>query len=461
MPELPEVETIRTMLLNNIKDEEIIDVKVVVPRIVHLDINEFRKKLVNAKIKDITRRGKYLLIHLSNDYVLVSHLRMEGKYFFIDKESYNPPYTAVIFYFNDNKKLVYTDSRKFGTMELVKESELNELKSLKKLGPEPFEVDGDYLYAKTSKTSKPIKNLLMDQTVLSGLGNIYTDEVLFLSKIHPLTPANLLTRNNCIDIINHSVDVLHKAIEMGGTTVRSYGALNGEAGKFQVNLLVYGRKGQECFVCGTKLKKIEVGGRGTVYCPYCQKNPASPLVVGITGQIGAGKSTILAYLKSKGEEVIDSDEIVADLYKRPDVSAKVQKVFSENILNEAGIVDKTLLIAALMNNEKKIYDLNEVVHPLVKDELSKIIKASHAPRLFIEIALPFSYKINELMNYLIGIEAPVEKQMQYLANRKVGPLFIRPDEEYSKHRSELDFIIINDQSLTYLYNMVDNIIEKL
>ena len=180
---------------------------------------------------------------------------MEGKYFYLSKEDRNPPHSCVVFYLDNGYRLCYADVRKFGTMELTRVTELANLASIAKLGPEPFDATPEYLYQKTSATKRAIKDVLLDQSVLAGLGNIYVDEVLFLSKIHPLTQANLLTRNDTVTLLKHSVDVLNKAIVAGGTTIRTYQTLDGKTGEFQVELLAYGRENEECYACQSKMKK--------------------------------------------------------------------------------------------------------------------------------------------------------------------------------------------------------------
>ncbi|MGI6644343.1 MAG: DNA-formamidopyrimidine glycosylase [Bacilli bacterium] len=461
MPELPEVETIRRVLASKVTNNEIKSVDVYVNRIVRTDLDAFKSDLKGQTITNVARIGKYLLFYFTSNLCLVSHLRLEGKYYYLRVNEENPDFTCVVFNFTNGYKLVYADSRKFGTMDLVKESELSTLKSLTSLGPEPFDTDGDYLYSKTSKTSRPIKTVLLDQTVLAGLGNIYVDEVLFLTKIHPLTKANLLTHNDCVNIIENSIAVLNKAIEQGGSTIRSYSSLNGETGHFQQSLLAYGRKGEECFRCKTKLKQIFIGGRSSVYCPKCQKNPSLPLTIAITGLIGAGKTTLLNYLKEKGYKTLSADEIVSKLYKDVEISKKIQKLFSNNILSEDQTINKALLFKELKDNPKTLNALNNIVHPLVKEELIKEINNTKEQYLFVEIALPFSHKINELFNYIIGVETSLSKQLAYLENRKSYSPLISPDEEYKKHRSELDFIIINDKTTQELFETIEQIIAVL
>lgn len=458
MPELPEVETIRKVLQQKIKDRAITSVKVLDKRIVKLSPSTFINSLEGQTFNAVSRIGKYILFTFKNDLVLVSHLRMEGKYFYLSKEDRNPPHSCVVFYLDNGYRLCYADVRKFGTMELTSVTDLANLSSIAKLGPEPFDATPEYLYQKTSATKRAIKDVLLDQSVLAGLGNIYVDEVLFLSKIHPLTQANLLTRNDTVTLLKHSVDVLNKAIVAGGTTIRTYQTLDGKTGEFQVELLAYGRENEECYACQSKLKKIFVAGRGTTYCPNCQKIKDKPLMIAITGMVGAGKSSVLAHLEKNGEQVYDADKIVANLYSDKNVASLISKTLNVNLLNENEVIDRNKLIKYLQDDMSNLTKLTDIVHPLVKKELERIFASSNDRRIFVEIALPYSYRINELFNFFIGIETSKEKQNEYLKIRGDDFVIVRPDEEYFKNRFKLDYIIFNDRTLDDLYNSIDNIL---
>ncbi len=266
MPELPEVETVRRTLLQAVKGKKISDVEIQYPLIIKgINPLDFKKSLINRKISDIKRIGKYLIFDLDGLYLL-SHLRMEGKYFIDELNADWRKHDHIRFYLDD-LILVYNDVRKFGTMHLT--NNYHSHPSIVKLGKEPFEISVKDLQAKMH-SKKAIKTLLLDQTVISGLGNIYVDEVLFLARLHPTTSAD-----KCYDkaelLINSAIKTLNKAIKLGGTTIRSYTSSEGVSGKFQNSLLVHMQKGNECSVCQTPIEKIVVGGRGTYYCPHCQK----------------------------------------------------------------------------------------------------------------------------------------------------------------------------------------------
>ena len=270
MPELPEVETVRRSLSEILINKQIIDVEVRYNKIIeNVSVDDFINALKGQTILDIRRKGKYLIFVL-NDYYLVSHLRMEGKFFDYTDLDYGK-HDHIIFIFK-NFNLRYNDTRKFGRMDLFKISDdIFNLKPLSKLGLEPFDeaLTKDYLFNKFSKLNKTVKEALLDQSIMCGLGNIYVDEVLFMSKLHPEQNASSLTMVDYENIIHNSIEVLTKAINMGGTTIKSFASSHNHTGLFQNELLVHTKK--ICPICNTQIEKIRVGGRGTYLCPNCQK----------------------------------------------------------------------------------------------------------------------------------------------------------------------------------------------
>lgn len=273
MPELPEVETVKETLKRKVLNNEIIGVDILWDGIIaEPDISTFKKNIKNQTIRDITRRGKWLVFHL-DDYYLLSHLRMEGKYFLRKSSDEIKKHEHVIFHFKDNTDLRYHDVRKFGKMHLVKKEEFNDYEVVKELGLEPWDkgLDNKYLKDKYKLKKLPIKTVILDQSIIVGIGNIYADEILFLSGINPLAKANTLSSKKLDLIIENTKKTLDKAISEGGTTIRSYTSDEGVSGRFQNNLYVHQRKDEKCLNCGETIKKIRVGGRGTYYCPKCQK----------------------------------------------------------------------------------------------------------------------------------------------------------------------------------------------
>jgi formamidopyrimidine-DNA glycosylase len=274
MPELPEVETVRRTLEQLVLYKEIERVTVTWPKIIKkpAEAEQFKDALVGQTIEKIGRRGKFLIIY-TTDFALVSHLRMEGRYGLYSPEDDIDKHTHVIFYFTDGTQLRYRDVRKFGTMHLFKKGEEFFALPLSQLGPEPFaeEFTVERMQHMLSKTERSIKTVLLDQKVVVGLGNIYVDEALFRSGIHPERSANSLTKKELLKLHHEIVQTLQEAVDKGGSTIRSYVNSQGQIGMFQLELFVYGRKGEACKTCSSELERIVVGGRGTVFCPKCQK----------------------------------------------------------------------------------------------------------------------------------------------------------------------------------------------
>lgn len=272
MPELPEVETVRRTLEPLINGKTIKNVTVWYPKIIVGDANEFADKLKNNKIITVDRYGKYLLIRLSDNLTLVSHLRMEGKYRLVDSKAPKQKHEHVQFEFSDGSALRYDDVRKFGRMHLVETGTEKVVTGIRHLGPEPnsSEFTINYFVNALTKKKKNIKNTLLDQTIVCGLGNIYVDEVLWQSEIHPLSSAQKIPRKQ-VQILHDNINqIIKRAIDLKGTSVHTFLDAAGDSGKYQNELNVYGRVGEPCIRCNTRLEKIKVGGRGTTFCSHCQ-----------------------------------------------------------------------------------------------------------------------------------------------------------------------------------------------
>lgn len=270
MPEIAEVETVRRTLKRQILNKRIKYVKVLYQNIIEkdsLDINN----IINDEFIDIERKGKWLIFNLKN-YNLISHLRMEGKFFLKNESDPVEKHEHVIIGFDDIE-LRYHDTRKFGRMVLLKKEETDSYKGLAKLGIEPLDksLTKEYIYSKINKTNLSIKTLLLDQTILSGLGNIYANEVLFDAKINPHRKGKDITLNECDDIVTSSNKIIKEAIELGGTTIKSYTSSLGVTGRFQQKLMVHKREGEPCKNCKTPIKKEFINGRSSYYCDKCQK----------------------------------------------------------------------------------------------------------------------------------------------------------------------------------------------
>lgn len=272
MPELPEVETVIRYLKTVCLNKKIKNVNVRLIKLIHdMDAIEFQNKFLNRSFINIIRRGKYLVFILDNNTVMVSHLRMEGKYIYEDKLELNK-HDHVIFNFEDKSVLKYNDSRQFGTFHFYDNIDIAfEHKSLKKLGVEPFskELNVESLYKTFSKTTVPIKTSLLNQSIIAGIGNIYANEILYKVGLDPCTKTNSLSKKEVKKIIDTTNEILADSIEHNGTTIHSFKFNKWSIGDYQNYLLVHGKK--MCPKCGTKLDFYFVGQRGTYSCPKCQR----------------------------------------------------------------------------------------------------------------------------------------------------------------------------------------------
>ncbi|OAG28083.1 DNA-formamidopyrimidine glycosylase [Thermodesulfatator autotrophicus] len=267
MPELPEVETIKNSLEPLITGKTIIDCQVNLPKLI--SPADFAKKIKNQTIKRLKRRGKFLLIFLEK-WVIMVHFKLTGQLIFIKNDLSPPPYTHVEFLLSKGR-LFYADLRQFGRLMLWPKKNINEHPSLKKLGPEPFELDADSFFKILNKSPQKIKAFLLDQKKLAGLGNIYVDECLFRAGIHPARPANSLSLTEAQRLLLTIKETLQDAIKLGGSSVRNYVDGHGKAGQFQKKHLVYGKRGQPCPQCQKPLLYAHIASRGTTFCPFCQK----------------------------------------------------------------------------------------------------------------------------------------------------------------------------------------------
>lgn len=273
MPELPEVETVKRTLIELVAGKRISSVTIRLPRIIQRPVEpqQFAAALVGRTIQTVERRGKFLRIMLDG-LVLVSHLRMEGRYGVFRANEPVELHTHVIFHFEDGMDLRYKDVRQFGTMHLFLTGEEHQLPPLNKLGIEPLEP-GFTLQAlreRLIKRSTRIKPLLLNQELIVGLGNIYVDEALFRARIHPERTPDSFRPAEWRRLHDSIRTTLMKAVEAGGSSIKSYVNGQGEMGMFQHQLLVYGRKGDPCPCCGKPIHKLVVSGRGTHICLKCQ-----------------------------------------------------------------------------------------------------------------------------------------------------------------------------------------------
>jgi len=454
MPELPEVETVINILKPLLINKEIVDYKVFYPNLIKSDLNLFLK-IKNKKILNITRYGKFIFFHLNNDLVLISHLRMEGKYRYLKKYDKNKS-TSLIFIFKDNTYLNYEDTRKFGIMYLSNELEYKDLPMIKKLGIEANKVTLDDLpiLKEKLKRKKYIKELLLDQSILCGIGNIYADEILYASKINPFTYGKDLKEDEIKEIILNSRIILNKAIEEGGSTIHSFHPSEGVDGKFQRLLLCYGKEGEKCPNCETYFHKSFINGRGTTYCPNCQINKSLEKSIGITGPIASGKSTVLNYLKEKGYYTLSSDSLVHALYLNKEITHKISKILKINFdyFNEKS---RILARQILINDKNKKMEVEKYIYKQLEEKLLEEISTHN--NAVIEVPLLFKAHYEYMFKKIFVLQVNKEKQIENLNSRKEINInqALKLNRDYDFKKINKVVIIKNNGDLHSLFDQID------
>lgn len=276
MPELPEVETTKRGLEPVLEGHKIIKVVKFRDKIRIAIPDDFEKKITGSRVRHIKRRAKYLQIFLDNDHVIICHLGMSGK-FIIRKKDKQPfaKHDHVIFETEHGNLVIYNDPRRFGIMTICRADEIEEHKFFKNMAVEPLgnQFNGKYLHDNIKKKANPIKTALLDQRVVVGLGNIYVCEALNMAKISPLKKARDLTMNDTENLVPIIRDILRRAIEAGGSSLKNFAKTDGDLGYFQHQFVAYGREGEQCKnkACKGSIVRINQGGRSTFYCPNCQK----------------------------------------------------------------------------------------------------------------------------------------------------------------------------------------------
>ena len=282
MPELPEVENIRIQLENFLVGHKIEKVKVNYRK----TLPEDEEKLIGGNVVKVNRFAKALSVSLDNDYSFVMHVKMTGQPIYRGPNLEKPPdlskkvvggvpgkHTHVIFYLDKEGVLYFNDYRKFGWIKVVKTSDVENLDYIKKLGPEPLDGLTEELFKEILRSSgKGIKVLLMDQSKISGVGNIYANDALFLAKVQPSRRSSSLSEKETIALYHSIEDVLKRGLKFHGASEQAFVTPDGNIGEYQEHTLVYDREGEDCLnKCGGKIKKTKLGGRGTYFCSSCQK----------------------------------------------------------------------------------------------------------------------------------------------------------------------------------------------
>lgn len=276
MPELPEVELVARSLDALVKNKKIIAAELLRARLAPENpLDEFAARLKNATIKFVHRRGKHILFDLDNGETLITHLRMSGRFQLLPLEREPPKFTHAVFYLDDETRLIFSDQRHFGLMKIVKTENLLDAKEIKKLAPEPFSEDFNAKYfrdvLKTSK--KSLKEFLLDQTKVLGLGNIYAAEAMFLARVNPQTPANEVSTKKANALFGKIRDVLEESIAGGSTLNVDPENIDGSyyGGGYENHWRVYDRENEPCLTCEKPIVRLKQAGRSTYFCPRCQR----------------------------------------------------------------------------------------------------------------------------------------------------------------------------------------------
>lgn len=273
MPELAEVETLKRYLERYIKNLIITDYFQYRDNLRYPIATNIQENVAGAKIIDVRRRAKFLNLYLDNEYILTYHLGMSGRLVFEPTCYERKKHDHIIIECGHNRKLVFNDARRFGMVYLSKAKELAQQKFMANMGIEPLEdeFNAEYLFNLVQGKKVPIKNYVMDNKVVVGVGNIYAAESLFKAGIHPEIQARSLDFQQISSLVAAIKEVLKAAIDNGGTTLRDFVNGDNTPGYFQQKLAVYGRDGQPCFICNNTIEKFRQAGRSSFFCPECQK----------------------------------------------------------------------------------------------------------------------------------------------------------------------------------------------
>lgn len=276
MPELPEVETVKRALAPHVDQQVIKNVKFFTARLRQfLNEDEFIERINGKRILSLERRSKYLLFKMEGESWILSHLGMTGSWRLVHSDEARLKHEHISIALNDgSQELRYCDPRRFGEFRIIQAADKDQDPiALAHLGPEPFweAYNAEYLFAQSRKKNKPVKNWIMDPSVVCGIGNIYASETLFRAGVSPLRKISKLRRIDCQEIVKQSLIILQSAINAGGTTIIDFQAPDGSEGWFHRQLNVYGREGEPCVKCSKPIKKLKQAGRSSFYCSGCQK----------------------------------------------------------------------------------------------------------------------------------------------------------------------------------------------
>ncbi len=453
MPELPEVETVKRQLEKKVVGKVFSAPVLYVQKRVQSDLSSFQEGIEGKKILSLTRKGKYLIFHLSEKKKLIFHLRREGKLYLAEKERHSLSHLSLFLPFRDDDRgLAFYDVRKFGVVYYLKEEEEG---PLSQLGKEPFEInDTEELYSLIHPKKKRIKEILLDQSIRCGIGNIYADEICFYAKVAPFKKGCELTEEEVSLLLEGAKKILSSAIEANGSTVRTYRASQEVKGGYQEQLLAYGREGKKCLVCQkAEIRKRSLSGRGTCFCPRCQK---CGLLVAVTGKIASGKSLATSYFAKHGFLTLSCDEIVHRLYQDEKELKQLKKRFPVIFTPS---LDKSRITSLLSGCPSFKRSYLAYINHLVRNKINDFVNQNYDQDMAVEVPLLFDSHREDLFQYLVGIETT--KQLKHLKERgeNASRMAFNGLNSYDKHRNELDYILTSDGTKKQLEEKVVAVIK--
>ena len=332
------------------------------------------------------------------------------------------------------------------------------LPPLNKVGDEPFTATKEYLYSKLNNLRIPIKTALLDQSIISGLGNIYVDEVLYKSRINPFMSAKDVTIEDSDNIIKYSIETLNESIKAGGSTIKSFGSINGESGHFQGRLLVHLRENERCYSCNNIIIKDKCGGRGTYYCPTCERLIRNSKYIAITGGFSSGKSTVLKMINELGYKTYSLDEIYNDLFiNSKEMIREIDKTFKTH--------DKDKLKNIVFNSKEENDKLKTITHKYVMKTLFKMLESNRDSIAFIEVPLLYEGGFEKCFDCVIAIDESKEILEKLLMNKgyTLEDYKIRNSAQLDKtiKIKNADYVIKNDCDLDTLNKRVKELLKKM
>lgn len=457
MPELPEVETVCRTLKSQIIGKRVESATLLYPRVIK-SLNLSLNDLIGHKFTEIERIGKFIIFHLSEDYHMVLHLRMEGKIFYFEKMP--PIIKAMSFYLSlDEGYLVFQDTRKFGVDYVFKGTDFYNEEPLVKVGKDPFNMDVDILYNLYSKENGFLKETLLNQTLMSGIGNIYADEILFASNLSPFISPKNLTYTDVNNILENAKKIMARSIELGGSTVKTYLSSANHAGSFQDELKVYSHEHEPCPICKTRLEKRPLGGRGTTFCRHCQKTGQ---IIGITGLIGTGKSTLTKVFVSHGYLLYDCDKKVAELYEDEQFIKSIKDKFAP-IFDEE--FSKEVVLKNLQENKIFRRKYETFVYQIISNDLINFLNHHSSNNIVVEAPRLFEAHLEKYMSYVIAVVAQSDTIYQRLLNRGAKNidklLELNKKSQIIDKMDKVDFIFENDFPIEEFSERADLFVKKI